>query len=101
MAGHFLLIMFLLSLTPPFIVHSQKNNQLGFISIDCGLVDKPSYTDETTSIYYTWDVNFTDTGVSKSISSKHKASLERQFWNVKKLPKRNKELLHTFCFTRK
>ncbi|WJX42991.1 hypothetical protein P8452_30154 [Trifolium repens] len=87
MAGHFLLIMFLLSLTPPFIVHSQKNNQLGFISIDCGLLDKPSYTDETTSIYYTWDVNFTDTGVSKSISSKHKASLERQFWNVRSFPK--------------
>ncbi|KAK2425223.1 putative LRR receptor serine/threonine-protein kinase [Trifolium repens] len=59
----------------------------GFISIDCGLVDKPSYTDETTSIYYTWDVNFTDTGVSKSISSKHKASLERQFWNVRSFPK--------------
>ncbi|KAK2425222.1 putative LRR receptor serine/threonine-protein kinase [Trifolium repens] len=86
MAGHLLLIMLLLSLTPPFIVHS-KNNQLGFISIDCGLVDKPSYTDETTSIYYTWDVNFTDTGVSKSISSKHKASLERQFWNVRSFPK--------------
>ncbi|KAK2371326.1 LRR receptor serine/threonine-protein kinase IOS1 [Trifolium repens] len=59
----------------------------GFISIDCGLVDKPSYTDETTSIYYTWDVNFTDTGVSKSISSKHKASLEKQFWNVRSFPK--------------
>ncbi|WJX74697.1 hypothetical protein P8452_58317 [Trifolium repens] len=48
MAGHLLLIMFLLSLTPPFIVHS-RNNLLGFISIDCGLVDKPSYTDETTT----------------------------------------------------
>jgi hypothetical protein len=34
MAGHFLLIMFLLSLTPPFIVHSQKNNQLGLLSLD-------------------------------------------------------------------
>ncbi|CAJ2661142.1 unnamed protein product [Trifolium pratense] len=86
MAGHLLLIMFLLSLTPPFIVHAQ-NNQLGFISIDCGLVDKQNYTDETTSIYYTSDVNFTDTGVSNNISSKHKASLERQFWNVRSFPK--------------
>ena len=58
----------------------------GFISIDCGLVDEPSYTDETTSIYYTWDVNFTDTGVSHIISSKFKASLERQFWNVRSFP---------------
>lgn len=55
----------------------------GFISIDCGFVDEPSYIDETTSIYYTWDFNFTDTGVSQSISSKHKTSLERQFWNVR------------------
>ncbi|CAK8535887.1 unnamed protein product [Lathyrus sativus] len=85
MAGHFLLLMFRLSLILPFIVHAQ-NNQSGFVSIDCGLVDEPSYTDETTSIYYTWDVNFTDTGVSRSISSKHKASLERQFWNVRSFP---------------
>ncbi|XP_058759173.1 putative leucine-rich repeat receptor-like protein kinase At2g19210 [Vicia villosa] len=85
MARHLLLLVFLLSLTFPFIVHAQ-NNQSGFISIDCGLVDEPSYTDETTSIYYTWDVNFTDTGVSRSISSKYKASLERQFWNVRSFP---------------
>ncbi|PNX77261.1 leucine-rich repeat receptor-like protein kinase at2g19210-like protein [Trifolium pratense] len=65
-----------------------KKSHIGwFISIDCGLVDKQNYTDETTSIYYTSDVNFTDTGVSNNISSKHKASLERQFWNVRSFPK--------------
>ncbi|XP_050884242.1 putative leucine-rich repeat receptor-like protein kinase At2g19210 isoform X2 [Lathyrus oleraceus] len=85
MAGHFVLLLFRLSLILPFIVHAQ-DNQSGFVSIDCGLVDEPSYRDETTSIYYTWDVNFTDTGVSRSISSKHKASLERQFWNVRSFP---------------
>ncbi|KAJ1386005.1 Malectin-like carbohydrate-binding domain [Sesbania bispinosa] len=58
----------------------------GFISIDCGLVDEPSYTDETTSINYTSDANFTDTGVSHSISPKYKASLDRQFWNVRSFP---------------
>ncbi|XP_058780587.1 putative leucine-rich repeat receptor-like protein kinase At2g19210 [Vicia villosa] len=86
MAGYLLLLVFLLSLIFPFVVRAQ-NNQSGFISIDCGLVDEPSYTDETTSIYYTWDVNFTDTGVSRSISSKHKPSLERQLWNVRSFPK--------------
>ncbi|RDX71291.1 LRR receptor-like serine/threonine-protein kinase IOS1, partial [Mucuna pruriens] len=58
----------------------------GFISIDCGLVDEPSYTDETTSIYYSSDVNFTDGGVSHSISPQYKASLHSQFWNVRSFP---------------
>lgn len=58
----------------------------GFISIDCGLVDEASYTDETTSIYYTWDVNFTDSGESHSISPEYKASLDRQFWKVRSFP---------------
>ncbi|KAH1219348.1 LRR receptor-like serine/threonine-protein kinase IOS1 [Glycine max] len=55
-------------------------------SIDCGLEDEPNYTDETTSIYYSSDVNFTNSGVSHSISSKYKASLDRQFWNVRSFP---------------
>jgi len=58
----------------------------GFISIDCGLVDEPSYTDETIAIHYSSDANFIDSGVSHSISPKYKASLERQFWNVRSFP---------------
>ncbi|KAL2982279.1 hypothetical protein AAZX31_13G333900 [Glycine max] len=84
MEGHFLFLMFHLSLTLPIIVRAQ--NQSGFISIDCGLEDEPNYTDETTSIYYSSDVNFTNSGVSHSISSKYKASLDRQFWNVRSFP---------------
>lgn len=84
MKGYFLLLIFQLSLILPIIVHGRS--QSGFISVDCGLVDEPSYTDETTSIYYSSDVNFTDSGVSHSISPKYKASLERQFWNVRSFP---------------
>ncbi|XP_028779003.1 probable LRR receptor-like serine/threonine-protein kinase At1g05700 [Neltuma alba] len=72
-------------LTLAVLVHSQ--NQSGFVSIDCGFVDKPSYTDETTSIYYTSDSNIISTGISRSISSKHKTqTLKRQFWNVRSFP---------------
>ncbi|KAK4269288.1 hypothetical protein QN277_022468 [Acacia crassicarpa] len=85
MAGHVLLALLQLALTLSALVHSQ--NQPGFISIDCGLVDKPSYTDESTSIYYTSDANIISTGISHSISSKHKTqNLKRQFWNVRSFP---------------
>ncbi|KAL2332306.1 hypothetical protein Fmac_019887 [Flemingia macrophylla] len=92
MEGHFLLLLIQLSITLPIIVHAQ--NQSGFISIDCGLVDEPSYTDENTTIYYSSDANFTDSGVSHSISPKYKASLDRQFWNVRSFPGRTRN-----CYT--
>ncbi|KAK7261755.1 hypothetical protein RIF29_28074 [Crotalaria pallida] len=86
MAGHFLLFMFQFSLTLHIIVHANQN-QSGFISIDCGLVNEQSYTDETTSIYYTSDAKIIDTGVSQNISSKYKANnLAKQFWNVRSFP---------------
>ncbi|KAI9079234.1 hypothetical protein K1719_038839 [Acacia pycnantha] len=85
MSGHVLLALLQLALTLSVLVHSQ--NQSGFISIDCGLVDKPSYTDESTSIYYTSDANIISTGISHSISSKHKTqNLKRQFCNVRSFP---------------
>jgi len=59
----------------------------GFISIDCGLVDEPSYKDETTGIQYNSDGNATDTGISRSILSEYMVkSLERGFWNVRSFP---------------
>ncbi|XP_052727080.1 probable LRR receptor-like serine/threonine-protein kinase At1g05700 [Vigna angularis] len=84
MKGYFLLVIFQLSLILSIIVRAQ--NPSGFVSIDCGLVDEPSYTDETTDISYSSDVNFTDGGVSYSVSSTYKPSLARQFWNVRSFP---------------
>ncbi|XP_054780106.1 probable LRR receptor-like serine/threonine-protein kinase At1g05700 isoform X2 [Prosopis cineraria] len=85
MAGHVLFALFQLALTLAVLV--QPKNQSGFISIDCGLVDKLNYTDETTSIYYTSDANIISSGISHSISSKYKTqTLKRQFWNVRSFP---------------
>ena len=58
-----------------------------FISIDCGVVDEPSYKDETTGIEYSSDGNATDTGINRRISSEYMVkSLERRFWNVRSFP---------------
>ncbi|KAK9912421.1 hypothetical protein M0R45_036287 [Rubus argutus] len=45
------------------LVHAQQDDdQSGFISIDCGLADNSSYSDETTGINYISDARFVDTG---------------------------------------
>ncbi|KAF7843443.1 putative LRR receptor-like serine/threonine-protein kinase [Senna tora] len=94
MASHFLFAVFQLFLiTLTVLVDSQ--NQTGFISIDCGLIDEESYTDETTSISYTSDSTFTSTGISHTISSKHKTqTLQRQFWNLRSFPEGSRN-----CYT--
>ncbi|WJZ94439.1 hypothetical protein VitviT2T_013299 [Vitis vinifera] len=43
-------------------------DQSGFISIDCGMAEGTDYNDATTSILYTSDAQFIDTGTNKSIS---------------------------------
>ncbi|MED6107229.1 hypothetical protein PIB30_012065 [Stylosanthes scabra] len=79
--GIFLLLVFQLLLNLPIIVHSQ--NQSGFVSIDCGLVDEASY------IYYTSDASVIGSGECHSISSKYNpSSLSKQFWNVRSFPER-------------
>ncbi|KAI4314235.1 hypothetical protein L6164_027166 [Bauhinia variegata] len=73
----------------------QAQSPSGFISIDCGLVDEPSYRDEITAIDYTSDTQFIGTGVSRKISSEYKLnSLPRQFWNVRSFPEGNRN-----CYT--
>lgn len=59
----------------------------GFISIDCGISEDSSYTDQVTGIYYTSDATFIDTGISNSISPEFKTnSLPQQLWNVRSFP---------------
>ncbi|KAJ1420256.1 Serine-threonine/tyrosine-protein kinase, catalytic domain [Sesbania bispinosa] len=59
---HFLLVFL------PIVVLVQAQNPSGFISIDCGLPENSSYTEQTTGINYISDAKFIDTGVSQSIS---------------------------------
>lgn len=64
----------------------------GFISIDCGIPDDSSYTDEKTNMKYVSDLGYVESGTSHSIvSDLQTTSLERQFQNVRSFPegKRN------------
>ncbi|XP_059638955.1 probable LRR receptor-like serine/threonine-protein kinase At1g05700 [Cornus florida] len=65
----------------------------GFISMDCGISEDSSYTDETTGIHYISDAAFIDTGVSKTISPEFKA-FKQQFLNVRSFPEGSRN-----CYT--
>lgn len=58
----------------------------GFISIDCGLPEKSSYTEKTTGINYISDAKFIATGVSKSISPAEKITHQQQLSYVRSFP---------------
>nr|XP_048323162.1 putative leucine-rich repeat receptor-like protein kinase At2g19210 [Ziziphus jujuba var. spinosa] len=57
------------SLLRGFVIYSQ--DQSGFISIDCGRLDRASYNNTRTSITYVSDATFIDSGESKSISPEY------------------------------
>uniref|UniRef100_A0A7N2LMN0 Malectin-like domain-containing protein n=1 Tax=Quercus lobata TaxID=97700 RepID=A0A7N2LMN0_QUELO len=76
------------------LVHSQQD-QLGFISIDCGIPDDSSYKDGITEINYASDSTFTETGKNGNISVEYRTnSLEQQFWTVRSFPEGTKN-----CYT--
>uniref|UniRef100_A0A0D9ZW58 Protein kinase domain-containing protein n=1 Tax=Oryza glumipatula TaxID=40148 RepID=A0A0D9ZW58_9ORYZ len=52
---------FVVTLSLLFCIHGQLDN-LGFISIDCGYITRPSYPDFKTNLTYVADVGFTNTG---------------------------------------
>ena len=58
----------------------------GFISIDCGLPENSSYTEQNTGINYISDAKFIDTGVSKSVSPKDKTTHQQQFSYLRSFP---------------
>ncbi|KAA0063360.1 putative leucine-rich repeat receptor-like protein kinase [Cucumis melo var. makuwa] len=81
---YFLLQIFVV-LAISFLVSAQ--DQSGFISIDCGISGISSYKDSVTNIKYISDVNFTETGISKSISSDfNTTTLPQQFRYVRSFP---------------
>ncbi|XP_050285770.1 probable LRR receptor-like serine/threonine-protein kinase At1g05700 isoform X2 [Quercus robur] len=94
MAKHFLFAIILhgaFALT--VLVHSQ--DQLGFISIDCGIPDGSSYKDGITDIYYTSDSSFTETGANGNILPQYRSNNpEQQLWTVRSFPEGAKN-----CYT--
>ncbi|KAL1293068.1 hypothetical protein AAHE18_19G045400 [Arachis hypogaea] len=78
--------LFLLLRTLTIVVMVQAQDQSGFISLDCGLPEKSSYTEDTTGINYISDANFIETGVSKSVSPEDKATHQKQLGYLRSFP---------------
>ncbi|CAO2814724.1 unnamed protein product [Amaranthus hypochondriacus] len=67
--------------------------QQGFISIDCG--SNKTYTEESTTLYYTIDADYIDTGLNFDVSDKYKSSgLMPLMYTVRSFPEGNKN-----CYT--
>ncbi|KAL5755848.1 hypothetical protein ACOSQ2_020594 [Xanthoceras sorbifolium] len=66
----------------------RAQSQSGFISIDCGLPENSTYTDKETGIQYTSDAKFTESGVSRKISSEYynKTTVEQPFLTLRSFP---------------
>ncbi|XP_068649237.1 probable LRR receptor-like serine/threonine-protein kinase At1g05700 [Aristolochia californica] len=80
-----------------YLILKQLNtkNQIGFISIDCGLPEGTNYTDDGTGIFYTSDAGFIDTGENKEIQSTLISStLAAQYRNLRSFPEGDRN-----CYT--
>ncbi|XWS18918.1 hypothetical protein CRYUN_Cryun32bG0086100 [Craigia yunnanensis] len=63
-------------------------DQSGFISLDCGLLPQDSnYTETTTSLNYSSDASFVETGISRSILPEYRENVQKQMWYVRSFPK--------------
>ncbi|XP_054782470.1 LOW QUALITY PROTEIN: LRR receptor-like serine/threonine-protein kinase IOS1 [Prosopis cineraria] len=69
-----------------FAVLVQSKDQSGFISIDCGIPAKYTYTEKITGINYISDDKFINSGVSNSITSELKSMRLQQLWNLRSFP---------------
>ncbi|XP_059458239.1 LRR receptor-like serine/threonine-protein kinase IOS1, partial [Corylus avellana] len=70
-------------------VHAQ-DQPAGFISIACGLLANPSFTDENSGLNYISDAAFIDTGTSQSISSGFRGDNPPFLWNLRSFPHGNR-----------
>ncbi|KAM6601566.1 hypothetical protein CsatA_021175 [Cannabis sativa] len=92
---HFLAAILQVALvTQSIIVQAQDHK--GFISIDCGISDS-SYTDEKTSISYSSDAKFIESGENNEISPAYKVTIhDQQLWNLRYFPEEKRN-----CYTLK
>lgn len=60
---------------------------IGFLSIDCGYTERPSYTDDKTGITYVADVGFTDAGVIHPVYPENmQPDLADRYKNIRYFP---------------
>ncbi|KAF3773540.1 hypothetical protein EJ110_NYTH55108 [Nymphaea thermarum] len=62
-----------------------KINVAGFVSIDCGLTESPSYVDENDKLTYVSDDGFVDSGVSVQVDPELKEGT-KQYQTVRAFP---------------
>ncbi|XP_038898671.1 LRR receptor-like serine/threonine-protein kinase IOS1, partial [Benincasa hispida] len=59
---------------------------VGFISLDCGLPTNTSYIESTTTLRFTSDIPYINSGVSKSLSSNYQILFQQQYHHVRSFP---------------
>ncbi|KAI3777879.1 hypothetical protein L1987_47682 [Smallanthus sonchifolius] len=78
------------------LVHAQ-DDQSGFISIDCGIVEGSTYTDNITNINYVSDADFIDSGEIQNILSIYNSfSIDTQLTTLRSFPQNTRN-----CYTLK
>ncbi|KAD4982869.1 hypothetical protein E3N88_19540 [Mikania micrantha] len=78
------------------MVHAQ-DDQSGFISIDCGIAEGSTYTDDKTGINYVSDAGFIDSGKNQEILSAYKFNtLDFQLKTLRSFPENTRN-----CYTLK
>ncbi|PWA87298.1 leucine-rich repeat transmembrane protein kinase protein [Artemisia annua] len=91
-----LLLILLGSIPTPLLVHAQ-DDQSGFISIDCGIVEGSNYTDNRTTINYVSDAGFIDSGEIHNILEIYNSfSVDTQLTTLRSFPQNTRN-----CYTLK
>ncbi|CAN6931233.1 unnamed protein product [Brassica oleracea] len=66
---------------------SVRNDDDGFISLDCGLVPKnTTYVEKTTNITYKSDADYIDSGSAGKINDAYKTQFQQQLWSLRSFP---------------
>ncbi|KAK2352976.1 putative LRR receptor serine/threonine-protein kinase [Trifolium repens] len=76
----------LLGILALLVILIKAQDQSGFISIDCGLPENLNYSDKITTINYTSDANFINTGVSKRVQPIGNVTVKQQLEYVRSFP---------------
>ncbi|KVI05895.1 Concanavalin A-like lectin/glucanase, subgroup [Cynara cardunculus var. scolymus] len=94
--GFLPILVFLGLVLASVLVHGQ-DDQSGFISIDCGMVEGPSYTDNRTGINYVSDVDFIDSGEIHTILPIYNSfTIDKQLITLSSFPQNTRN-----CYTLK
>ncbi|GJV87751.1 leucine-rich repeat transmembrane protein kinase protein [Tanacetum coccineum] len=93
----FLPLLILLGSIPASVLVHAQDDQSGFISIDCGIVEGSTYTDNYTHISYVSDADFIDSGEIHNILDIYNSfSVDTQLTTLRSFPQNTRN-----CYTLK